>query len=314
MSISKKILIAAPVHTMLIDSFKNAGYELIIEEHITQEIGESLIKDCVGLITSTRLNVNQNLLDKAPLLHFIGRMGSGMEIIDTTYAQQKNIACYSSPDGNCNAVAEHALGMLLALNKNIVKGMTEIRQGLWMREENRGVELEAKTIGIIGYGHTGSAFVKLLSSFNMTILVYDKYITPPISQYYETVESMDKLYEKADIISLHVPFQDDTLHLINTHFIKSMKKNFTLINTSRGSVVDSRTLLSFLDSGKINGLILDVWEEEPLQKMSAGLHDIYQKLALRDNVILTPHIAGYTHEALYKMSASLVRQILCHNA
>lgn len=305
-----KVLIAAPIHEVLSNGLEAEGYALLRHESISQEQALQLIKDCVGVITSTRLQLNKELIDAAPMLQFIGRMGSGMEVIDVPYAEAKGIYCIGSPDGNCNAVAEHALGMLLSLNKNIDKSYNEIKNGLWLRDENRGSELEGKTIGIVGYGHTGKAFAKLLRGFDVRILVYDKYKIVAKEAHIEVCNSLTEIQAEADIVSVHVPFQEDTFHLIDEHFIQQMKKPFVLLNTSRGTVVDSLVLKHFIAEGKIKGIALDVWEEEPLSKMTSTIRAAFNDLIILPNALLTPHIAGYSHEALFKMSATLLKRII----
>jgi D-3-phosphoglycerate dehydrogenase len=261
------------------------------------------------VITSTRLQLDKEMIDAAPLLQFIGRMGSGMEVIDVLYAEGKGIRCVGSPEGNCNAVAEHALGMLLSLNKNIDKSYNEIKNGLWLRDENRGSELEGKTIGIIGYGHTGAAFARLLRGFDMRILVYDKYKEIQNEENIIVCKSLEQMHSEADIISIHVPFQEGNIHIINEGFMDKFKKQIVLINTSRGSVIDSVILPMLLSNGKIKALGLDVWEEEPLSKMSSEKRTIFETLLKYPNVIITPHIAGYSFEAMYKMSIILLDKI-----
>jgi len=302
-------LIAAPVHPVLTEGLAALGYTCVIHENITQAIAFEAIKDCVGVITSTRLQLDRELLDAAPGLQWIGRMGSGMEVIDVTYAEGKGIRCFSSPEGNCNAVGEHALGMLLALVGRIVWSHNEVSAGTWKREENRGAELEGKTIGIIGFGHTGRAFAKKLIGFDTRTLVYDKYDQKDIPSYVTSCTSLDAIYKEADIISFHVPLQPDTIHYLNKAFLANMQRPFILINTSRGPVVDTLTLQSGLLSGKITGACLDVFEQEPLSAMEPGLRAAINELAQQSNVVLTPHIAGYTHEALYKMSKVLFDKV-----
>lgn len=309
MTTKGKVLIAAPVHDVLIKGLEAVGYELLLHEKITQELGMELIKDCVGVITSTRLLLNKEMIDAAPALRFIGRMGSGMEVIDVPYAESKGIRCIGSPEGNCNAVAEHALGMLLSLNKRILKSHNEIKEGKWLRDENRGTELEGKTIGIIGYGHTGKAFAKLLRGFDVRILVYDKYKKIDKEEYIIICNSVDQIQQEADVLSLHVPFQEDTYHLIDRIFMEKMRMPFILINTSRGTVIDSREISTFLNNGGMKGLVLDVWEEEPLEKMSAQYRALLNDLITRNNVLITAHIAGYSNEALFKMSIILLERI-----
>lgn len=305
-----KVLIAAPVHEVLTAGLESAGYELLRSEHITQEEGFRLLPACVGVITSTRLQLNRELIDAAPHLAFIGRMGSGMEVIDVAYAESKGIRCIGSPAGNSNAVAEHALGLLLALNKNIVKSFSELRQGFWLRDENRGVELEGKTIGIIGFGHTGKALARLLSGFGMRILAYDKYVPVPPGDRIQACDSLEPIFEYADIVSFHVPQEEANRHLFDARFAARMKKPFVLLNTSRGMVVDASILKKLLDEGILRGLILDVWEEEPLSKMSASSRLMLEELVSYPNVIITPHIAGYSMEALFKMSSILLKGII----
>lgn len=306
----EKVLIAAPVHEVLLDGLRAVGYECIIENQITQNRAFELVGDCTGVITSTRLQLDKDLLDAAPRLKWIGRMGSGMEVVDVSYAGQKGITCYSSPEGNCNAVAEHALGMLLSLNKRILTSNAEVIAGKWIRDANRGTELEGKTIGIIGFGHTGRAFARKLQNFDMKILAYDKYEQHNFPGYVINCNSLAPFYEQADIISFHVPLLADTLHYFNNDFIEKMQKPFVLINTSRGAIVESQALLGGLFSGKITGACLDVFEEEPLDKMSKETADIFDQIVKMPQVIITPHIAGYSFEALYKMSKLLLDKIV----
>lgn len=304
-----KVLIAAPVHTVLTDGLEAMGYQCIHQEAITQQLAFSLIADCVGVITSTRLQLNQDLLNAAPSLRWVGRMGSGMEVIDLSYAAHRGVKVFGSPEGNCNAVGEHALGMLLALSRRISWSHTEIKEGVWKRDENRGYELEGKTVGIIGFGHTGAAFARKLSGFDMQLLAYDKYTPQPLPHYVSRCDSLQLIFDTADIISFHVPYQADTMHYFNAAFLAAMQRPFILINTSRGQVVDTGVLVNGLSTGKITGACLDVFEQEPITKATEPLHAQMLQLLSLPNVILTPHIAGYTFEALYKMSAALLSKI-----
>ena len=305
-----KVLIAAPVHEILINGLEQAGYQPVLAENITQNLAWELIKDCVGVITSTRIHLDRQLLDNSPQLKWIGRMGSGMEVVDVHYATEKGIKCYSSPEGNCNAVAEHALGMLLALTKRIVISHNEVHEGLWQRDANRGIELEGKTIGIIGFGHTGRAFAKKLQGFDMNILVYDKYSQGNIPAYVTNCPDLEPIMRQADIISFHVPLQEDTIHYFNDNFIAGMTKGFILVNTSRGIVADMNAIKSGLDSKKIIGVCLDVLEEEPLELMSTEKRMVLEEIMIHPDVIVTPHIAGYSFESLYKMSNVLLQKIV----
>lgn len=305
-----KVLIAAPVDHMLPDGLVMLGYEVLIKEDITQKEAAAIIDNYTGIITSTRLILNKELLQAASRLKWIGRMGSGMEIIDVAYAEMKGISCFSSPEGNCNAVAEHAVGMLLALNKKIVSSSIEVRNGEWIREPNRGMELEGKTIGIIGFGHTGRALARKLSSFDMRILVYDKYSKEQIPGHVQLCETLDEIYRAAEFISFHVPLTGDTFHYFNEDFVQSMDHPFVLVNTSRGEVVATDVLFRYLQNGKIKGCCLDVLEGEPLDKMPSILKAATDDILKMHNVIITPHIAGYSREALLKMSRILLERIV----
>lgn len=305
-----KVLMAAPVHEILSNGLEQAGYQLVWAEKMNQEIAFSLIKDCVGVITSTRIQLDKNLIDAAPNLKWIGRMGSGMEVIDLEYAALKGILCFGSPDGNCNAVAEHAMGLLLNLTKKIHSSFDEIKQGLWLREENRGFELEGKTVGIIGFGHTGTAFAKKLRGFDVSIVAYDKYKKDLKFDNVRFCENLSLIYEQADVLSFHVPQSAETKNYFNTNFLASMKKPFLLLNTSRGNVVSIKTLFEGLQSGKIIGAGLDVLPMEPISKMDISEREVMEDIMKLPQVIVTPHIAGYSVESLYKMSKSLFHQIV----
>lgn len=310
MSVKGSVLIAAPVHPLLTAGLEGAGYSLVHAPDITQIAAPGLIQDCVGVVTSTRLQLDRELIDAAPRLRWIGRMGSGMEVIDTEYAAARGIACIGSPEGNCNAVAEHALGLLLNITKRIAHSADEVKRGLWLRDENRGSELEGKTIGIIGFGHTGRAFARKLQGFDMRILAFDKKPVHDVPPYVTLCASVNEIQAAANILSFHVQIAPDTHHYLSKTFLERMQHPFILLNTSRGAVVDTVTLLGGLENGKISGAGLDVWEEEPLGKMSAGSREQLEKVLQHPKVIVTPHIAGYSYEALEKMSQVLITKIL----
>ena len=276
---------------------------------ITQEEALATVAQYEGIITSTRLHINKELLDQAHQLKFIGRMGSGMEIIDMPYAAQKGVVCVSSPEGNANAVAEHALGMLLGLSKQIVKSNKELHQGIWEREANRGFELEGKTIAIIGFGHTGSALAHKLSVFNMSILTYDTHRAISYPEYVKPQENMQHIYEVADIISYHVPASDENRHLFNEQVVGNFQKPIVLMNTSRGNVVDPMAVVHGLKNGRINKACFDVWETEPLSKMNEQQKQVFNALLANENVLFTPHIGGYSKEALFKMSLVIAKKL-----
>lgn len=307
-----KVLIAAPVHPVLTAGLNELGYECHMHTDITQASAPALVAGCVGIVTSTRLQLDRELLDAATDLRWIARMGSGMEVIDLAYAHAKGVSCYSSPEGNCNAVGEHAVGMLLALVRRITWSHSEIGAGIWRRDENRGYELEGKTVGIIGFGHTGQAFAAKLRGFDVKILAYDKSPVEHVPPYVELCSSVASICEEADILSLHVSLQPDTVGYFNDAFLACMRKPFILINTSRGAVVNTRTLYNGIKSGKITGACLDVFEQEPITKGDKELRETIAELVFLPNVIATPHIAGYTHEALYKMSKVLLDKLVAH--
>ena len=304
-----KVLIAAPVHAVLIAALEKAGYACMFALDITQEEALATVAQYEGIITSTRLHINKELLDQAHQLKFIGRMGSGMEIIDMPYAAQKGVVCVSSPEGNANAVAEHALGMLLGLSKQIVKSNKELHQGIWEREANRGFELEGKTIAIIGFGHTGSALAHKLSVFNMSILAYDTHRAISYPEYVKPQENMQHIYEVADIISYHVPASDENRHLFNEQVVGNFQKPIVLMNTSRGNVVDPMAVVHGLKNGRINKACFDVWETEPLSKMNEQQKQVFNALLANENVLFTPHIGGYSKEALFKMSLVIAKKL-----
>ncbi len=313
-TVGNKVLIAAPVHPVLTDGLTEAGYNCEVCENIVQAAAHELIGDCVGVITSTRLQLDKELLDRAPKLQWIGRMGSGMEVIDVAYAKGRGIVCYASPEGNCDAVGEHALGMLLTLMRRICWSNDEVKKGLWQREANRGVELGGKTVALIGYGHTGRAFAKKLQGFDVRIMAYDKYAPVNIPGHIEKCESLQPVFEQADIVSFHVPIQEDTFHYFDNDFLTQMQRPFILINTSRGEVVDTNALLQGMDSGQITGACLDVFEQEPISRFNTATLERLNSLLSRPDVVATPHIAGYTFDALYKMSKVLLGKITGHHS
>ena len=303
------ILITAKVHPYLIETFQKQGNNVIYEPEISYGELLLLVKEAKGLVVTTRLKIDKAVIDAASSLQWIGRLGSGMELIDTAYAATKNVTCISSPEGNRNAVGEHALGMLLNLANKIAKSSGEIKEGKWVRDENRGIEISGKTIGIIGYGNTGEAFAKVLSGFDVTMLGYDINKTGFGGKFIREAD-LEQICRYADVISFHVPLSDETKHMANGVFFDKLENKPFIINTSRGNVVETRALINALQNGKIKGAALDVLENEKLETLSEIEKLQLDFLLNQDNVLITPHIAGYSTEAFLKMSEVLLTKLL----
>lgn len=310
----RKVLIATVIHPVLADFLIKEGHDCITDLHINYNEVINRIDQFEGIITSNKLPVDRQLIDAASQLKWVGRMGSGMEIIDVGYAETKGIECFSSPEGNANSVAEQALGVLLALQHRIFQAAQEVKQGIWKRDENRGQEIEELSAGIIGYGNNGRAFARKLMALGVHVYAYDKYVSiqPDDDRRLTICDSLDEIYTQCDIVSFHVPLNTETHHYFNSGFLSSMHKPFVLLNLSRGGIVDTMALYEGLKAGKISGAGLDVWEQEPLSLMQGDLKQMTSEMLAMDNFIGTPHIGGYSVQAVYKMSFFLMEKIKAH--
>lgn len=306
----KRVLITDGVHHVMHSTFQEKGYTVDYMPDITLEASRDIIHKYHGAIINSKIKAHKEWLDAAKNLEFIGRLGSGMEIIDVPYAQSKGVRVYSAPEGNRNAVAEHALGMLLAMANQLMKGHFDVKNLNWDREGARGFEIQGKTIGIIGFGNNGRQFAKKLAGMEMKVLAYDKYLTNYTADLAFVMESSPKeIMEKADIISLHLPLTKETYHYIDEVFIQNCQKEIVLINTARGKNIDTKALINGLSNGKVKGACLDVFENEKTATFTEKEKSMYQKLYNFENVILSPHVAGWTVESKYKIARTLLDKI-----
>ncbi|MCC6691213.1 MAG: hydroxyacid dehydrogenase [Bacteroidia bacterium] len=306
-----KILFIDSTHPSLAEKLTAAGFQCDLNYNRTPEeiVNNLYLYD--GIVIRSKLKLTRELIDKAVRLKFIARVGAGMENIDTVYAESKGIKCLHAPEGNRDAVAEHALAILLCLFNNICKSNQEVREGKWLRESNRGIELAGKTVGIIGYGNMGSAFAERLAGFNCKIIAYDKYKKNFRSTLVNEVQ-LDDIFKHADILSLHLPLTQETNYLVDDTFINKFNNNIYIINTSRGKILNTDALVKNMKSGKVLGACLDVLEYETTSFENIDvlkLPESFQYLIRSNRVILTPHIAGWTHESNEKMAAALVSKI-----
>ena len=302
-----KILHLDENHELLKNELEKLGFKNYFDLISTKKEIEIKIWEYQGIILRSRIEIDKRFIDSCKNLKFIARVGSGLENIDTDYAKKKNIEIISAAEGNANAVGEHALGMLLSLLNKIIKSNNEINQNIWEREQNRGIELDGKTIGIIGYGNTGKSLAKKLSGFNVRVLCND--IIEDVSDKYATQVSISEIMKSCDIISLHTNLNDSSFQLINKNFINNCKKPFFLINTSRGECLKTSDLVDGIKTGKILGACLDVIENESKSFEFLNINSDFEYLKKSEKVVLSPHIAGWSIESKLKLAQVVLEKI-----
>jgi D-3-phosphoglycerate dehydrogenase / 2-oxoglutarate reductase len=306
----RKVLFIDPVHPLLREELRGMGFHCEDFSGKERDVLETIAEEYEGFIIRSRFRIDRTLLDKCTKLRFIARSGSGMEGIDIEYAAQKGIACINSPEGNRDAVGEHTLGLLLSLLNHISRADMEIRFGRWIREGNRGTEIKGKTVGIIGYGNMGSAFAQRLKGFDANVISFDKYKSDYSDGNTREV-SLETLFDDADIVSLHVPLNDETRYMADDAFLKRFRKDIFLVNTSRGPVVKTEDLVKNLESGHVRGAALDVleYEDASFEMLKGEMPAPLQYLLGSGRVVMTPHIAGWTAESNIGLVSILLEKI-----
>ncbi len=300
------ILIVDDLHPAFMKQAEAIGFTCDYQPNMKLEQAFAIINNYDGLAIRSKFQVDKAFIDEAKNLRFICRAGAGMDNIDEDYAIAKSIELINAPEGNMDAVGEHAMGLLLSLMNNINRGDAEIRDGKWLREENRGHELKGKTVGIIGYGHMGSSFAKRLSGFGVLVIAYDKYKTGFSDQYAREV-SMEEIVRTSDVLSLHIPLTKETDGLVDDEYLFHFKKPIFFLNTARGKVVKTQAVLNAIKQGKIIGAGLDVLEVEKFPALAE--QQWFEVLRLSGRVILSPHVAGWTFESYRKISEVMAAKL-----
>lgn len=307
-----KILFLDTVHEILEQRLSSNSFTCIDGTQFSLEETKKALADIDGIVIRARFTLDETILQFAPQLKFIARSGAGMENIDQNYCEQRGITLFNAPEGNRNAVGEHALGMLLSLLNKIHTANRDVKNGKWEREFNRGIELDGKTVGIIGFGNNGSAFAQKLRGFDVRILAYDKYKSG-FSNEQVSESSPEEIYEQADVVSFHIPQNEETIHLADATFFSHFKKPIFLLNLSRGKIVETNALLNAIKSGKVLGAGLDVleYEKSSFENLFDGsLPTEFTELIQREEVLLTPHVGGWTVESYFKLSDVLADKII----
>lgn len=308
----KKILCIDSNHEILHETLINAGFQCDLFWNKSKEELIQLLPNYDGVVIRSKFKLTKDILELTTNLKCIGRVGAGMENIDVNYAKSKGITCVSAPEGNRDAVGEHTLGMLLMLLNNLKRADSEVRKGIWKRAENRGFEIKGKTVAVIGYGNMGSEFAKRLQGFGCTILAHDTG-KKNFGNEFVIESTLERIYDEADIISIHLPLTSATNYYVNDAFLSSFKKNIYVINTARGKCLKSDDLVKYLKSGKVLGACLDVLEYESTSFENIDittLPETLQYILKSERVVLTPHIAGWTHESNYKMSEIIAKKMI----
>ena len=303
-----KILIIDEMHLSIIDLLEKEGHQVDYEPKISRSEILEKVAGYHGLVIRSKTSMDRDLLEKASQLQFIARAGAGLDQIDLEYLVERGIKLFHAAKGNRDAVAEHAIGGLLALFNHVIKADSEVRKGIWDREGNRGHELKGKTVGIMGYGNMGSQFAKRLKGFGVRVMAYDKYKLGFGSDEVEEV-IWEKVKAEADVLSLHIPLTSETRNFFTYEELKSFSKPFWLINTARGEVISFEVLNRALDEGILKGAVLDVLENEKFKKFTDKQKEEFERLTARDNVIFSPHVAGWTFESYEKINKVLVNRI-----
>ncbi len=305
-----KILFADSAHPSLKNKLEALGFQCD-EPNLGRDAIKSILPNYAAVVIRSRFKFDREMLEAAAgSVLCIARVGAGMENIDVQYAESLGIKCLSAPEGNRDAVAEHALAMLLALMNNLCRADHEVRQGLWIREGNRGYELNGKTVGIIGLGNNGSAFAKVLAGFSCKVLAYDPYLTSA-ADLPAQLTNMETLFSECDVVSLHVPLNEETLYMANAGWFSKFQKSIWFINTARGKCLQTTDLIAAIESGKVLGAALDVLEFESISfEQTDTAPPAFQWLIQSDKVVLSPHIAGWTHESNIKMAEILAQRII----
>ena len=306
-----KVLFIDTTHPVLKDDLSGFGFQCDYFKDYDREDFIRIIHEYSGIIIRGKIKLDKDFLAEAKNLKFIGRVGAGMENIDVGFAESRGIACLNAPEGNRDAVGEHTLGMMLMLMNNLRRADSEVRQGIWIREGNRGFEIQGKTVGIIGYGNMGGAFAQRLKGFDARVIAYDKYKFGYGDEFVEEVD-METIFAETDILSLHVPLTNETEYLVDDNYINKFRKNIYIINTARGKVLNTSGLVQNIKTGKVTGACLDVLEYEKMSFESINkqqLPEDFKYLINSDKVVLSPHIAGWTHESNFKMAKVIVGKI-----